>query len=206
MNKNIELFGLFFKLGLITFGGGYAMIPQIKESIVEKKGWITEDDMLEMIAIAESTPGPVAINMATYIGYKQNKILGSICATLGVVLPSLIIIYLISLFLEQFMANKYVQYAFIGINAAVAFLIIKAGLNMIKKMPKKVIPIAVCSVVFILVLLFKFMQISFSSIYFIIIGGVLGIILYSVSQAKKMKNKVDDKNDEDNNLGGSDND
>ena len=191
MNKNIELFGLFFKLGLLTFGGGYAMIPQIKESIVEKKEWITEDDMLEIIAIAESTPGPIAINMATYIGYKQNKILGSICATLGVVLPSLIIIYLISLVLEQFMANQYVQYAFIGINAAVAFLIIKAGLNMIKKLPIKVAPILMCSIVFILVLLFKFMQIGFSSIYFIIIGGVIGIMLYSFSimNAPEIKEK-----------------
>ena len=191
MNKNIELFGLFFKLGLLTFGGGYAMIPQIKESIVEKKEWITEDDMLEIIAIAESTPGPIAINMATYIGYKQNKILGSICATLGVVLPSLIIIYLISLVLEQFMANQYVQYAFIGINAAVAFLIIKAGLNMIKKLPIKVAPILLCSMVFILVLLFKFMQIGFSSIYFIIIGGVIGIMLYSFSimNAPEIKEK-----------------
>ena len=191
MNKNIELFGLFFKLGLLTFGGGYAMIPQIKESIVEKKEWITEDDMLEIIAIAESTPGPIAINMATYIGYKQNKILGSICATLGVVLPSLIIIYLISLVLEQFMANQYVQYAFIGINAAVAFLIIKAGVNMIKKLPIKVAPILLCSMVFILVLLFKFMQIGFSSIYFIIIGGVIGIMLYSFSimNAPEIKEK-----------------
>ena len=95
MKKLLELFGVFFKLGLFTFGGGYAMIPQIKEIVVEKKKWLNEDEMLEILAIAESTPGPIAINMATYIGYKQKKILGSVFSTLGVVLPSLIIVYII---------------------------------------------------------------------------------------------------------------
>ena len=88
LKKNLELFLIFFKIGLFTFGGGYAMIPQIKEVVIEKKKWMTDDEMLDIIAIAESTPGPIAINSATYIGYKQNKILGSIFATLGVVLPS----------------------------------------------------------------------------------------------------------------------
>ena len=105
------------------------MIPQITEIVVEKKKWMTEDDMLELLAIAESTPGPIAINMATYIGYKQKGILGSVIATIGVVLPSLIIIYLIFLILEQYMQNKYVQYAFTGIKVGVAFLILKSGIN-----------------------------------------------------------------------------
>ena len=108
MKVILELFYIFFKLGLFTFGGGYAMIPQIKEIVVEKKKWITEDDMLEILAIAESTPGPIAINMATYIGYLKGKVLGSIAATIGVVLPSLIIIFIISLFFDAFIANKYV--------------------------------------------------------------------------------------------------
>ena len=86
----LNLFWIFFKLGLLTFGGGYAMIPQIKEIVVEKKKWLNEDEMLELIAIAESTPGPIAINTATYIGYKRKGILGSVLATVGVVLPSLI--------------------------------------------------------------------------------------------------------------------
>ena len=98
MKKNLELFGVFFKIGLFTFGGGYAMIPQIKEVVIEKKKWMTEEEILDVIAIAESTPGPIAINSATYIGYKQNKIIGSIFATLGVVLPSFLIIFIISLF------------------------------------------------------------------------------------------------------------
>ena len=175
-----ELFSTFFKLGLFTFGGGYAMIPQIREIIVLKKKWMTEDEMLEIIAIAESTPGPIAINMATYIGYKQKKFLGSLFATLGVVLPSLIIIYIISLFLDAFMANIYVMYAFIGIKCAVAFLILKAGINMIHKMKKNLFSLISLSLVIILMILFELFSISFSSIYFIIIGGILGIFIFSL--------------------------
>ena len=95
MKKYLELFLTFFKLGLFTFGGGYAMIPSLKEIVVEKKKWLSEEEMLEILAISESTPGPIAINMATFIGYRQKKVLGSVLSTLGVVLPSLIIIYII---------------------------------------------------------------------------------------------------------------
>ena len=140
LKRIFQLFIVFFKIGAFTFGGGYAMIPQIKEVIVEKNKWLTEDEMLEIIAIAESTPGPIAVNMATYIGYLRKRSLGSFFATLGVVLPSFIIILLISLVYEQFANNKYVQYAFVGIKAAVAFLIIKAGINMVVKMKKKLLP------------------------------------------------------------------
>ena len=125
MKHLFELFIMFFKIGLFTFGGGYAMISQIKEIIVEKKKWITEEELLEIITIAESTPGPIAINMATYIGYKRKKVLGSLFSTLGVVLPSFIIIFIISLFIEEFMSFKIVKYAFVGINVGVSFLIIK---------------------------------------------------------------------------------
>lgn len=181
----LNLFWIFFKLGLLTFGGGYAMIPQIKEIVVEKKKWLTEDEMLEILAIAESTPGPIAINMATYIGFKQKKILGSALATLGVVLPSLIIIYLIFLILEQYMQNEYVLYAFSGIKVGVAFLILKAGINLIKKMPKKWFQIAVLTVVFSLMIIFELLAINFSSIYLIIIGGVLSIIIFAISGRKR---------------------
>ena len=133
MKKYLELFLTFFKLGLFTFGGGYAMIPSLKEIVVEKKKWLSEEEMLEILAISESTPGPIAINMATFIGYRQKKVLGSVLSTLGVVLPSLIIIYIISLFFDAFLANEYVASAFIGIKACVAFLITKAGLDMLIK-------------------------------------------------------------------------
>ncbi|MBR2891276.1 MAG: chromate transporter [Bacilli bacterium] len=180
----LDLFITFFKLGLFTFGGGYAMISNIKEIIVEKKQWITEDELIEMITIAESTPGPIAINMATYVGYHKAKILGSILSTLGVVLPSFIIIFIISLFLEQFMTIKYVQYAFYGINACVSFLICRTGFNLVKKIEKKKLPIITFIIVFTLLMLFEILSISFSSILFIIFGGLLGIIYYGVITGK----------------------
>ncbi len=175
----LKLFLTFFKIGLFTFGGGYAMIAQIKEQVVDKFNWLTDDELLEIIAIAESTPGPIAINMATFVGYKKKGFLGSVFATLGVILPSMIIIFIISLFLDKFMTNKYVANAFFGIKCAVAFLIIKAGMNMFKKVPKKTIPLTVFSVVFFAIILFNIFNISFSSIIFILIGGMLGIVLYS---------------------------
>jgi len=117
----LKLFFVFFKLGLFTFGGGYAMIPMLTEIVVDKEEWLTKDEMLEIIAIAESTPGPIAINMATYVGYKKNKFLGSFLATLGVVIPSLIIIFVISLFFSKMIDNKYIQFVFEGIKCCVAF-------------------------------------------------------------------------------------
>lgn len=185
MKKNLDLFWTFFKLGLFTFGGGYAMIPQIKEIVVEKKKWATLDDVLDIIAIAESTPGPIAINMATYIGYKQGKFWGSVCSTLGVVLPSLIIIFIISLFFEQFLSLVYVQYAFVGIKCAVAFLIIKAGIEMFIKMKKNVLNLVLFFVVLSILIVFELTSTSFSSIYLILIGGTIGIIVNALIHRKK---------------------
>ena len=175
----------FFKLGLFTFGGGYAMIPQLKDIVITKYHWISDDELLDVIAVAESTPGPIAINLATYIGYKKNKILGSIFATLGVVIPSLVIIFIISLFFKQFMALKYVKYAFVGIKCAVAILIIKAAINMLKSTTKNIFSISCFIVVFVLMILFELFNINFSSIYFIIIGGILGIVIYSLIERRK---------------------
>lgn len=189
MKKLLKLFFTFFKIGLFTFGGGYAMIAQIKEVIVEKNKWLEEDELLEIIAISESTPGPIAINMATYIGYKQKKILGSIFSTLGVVLPSLIIIFVISLFLDEFMKNEFVKYAFIGIKACVAFLIIKAGIDMLIKMKRNVFSFIAFIVVLVLMIVFELLSFSFSSIYFILLGGILGIIFYAICSRKKEENE-----------------
>lgn len=175
-----ELFLTFFKIGLFTFGGGYAMIAQIKESIVENKKWLTEDELLQIVAVAESTPGPIAINMATYVGYKRKGIVGSAMATLGVVLPSVIIIFIISLFLEEFMKNKYVAYAFVGIKCAVAFLIAKAGYEMFKKIEKKPLPLITFALIFIASIILELLSKSISSIIFIIAGGIIGIVTYSL--------------------------
>ena len=127
------------KIGVVTFGGGYAMIPIIEHEITEKKGWIAEDELLEVVAISETTPGPIAICAATFIGYRVAGILGAFAATLGVVLPSFVIIYLISLFLRKFEQLEVIKYAFFGIRAAVLALLIKAVVSMFKKSPKNII-------------------------------------------------------------------
>ena len=131
-----KLFAAFFRIGAFTFGGGYAMIPLIQKEAVEKNGWVTDDDILEIIAIAESTPGPIAINSATFVGYRTAGVLGSVAATLGVVLPSFVIIYAISFVLRQFQELKAVQYAFQGIRAGVLALLCKALWGMYKKNEK----------------------------------------------------------------------
>lgn len=135
-NRVIQLFLSFLKIGAFTFGGGYAMIPLIQREVTEKKKWITDDDILEIVAISESTPGPIAINAATFVGYRVAGKKGAAAATIGVVLPSFVIISLISLILEAFKTNAYVQYAFYGIRAGVLALVIKALISMYKKCPK----------------------------------------------------------------------
>ena len=172
----LSLFLTFLKIGLFTFGGGYAMISNIREVVVEKKKWLDEDGLLEVIAIAESTPGPIAINLATYVGYKRRGFLGSLAATVGVVLPSLIVIYCISLFLDAFMANKYVAHAFVGIKCAVAFLILSAGADMLRKMKKTPLNIISFCAVFALMLALGLTGASFSSVLLILAGGAVGVI------------------------------
>ena len=131
-----KVFATFFKIGAFTFGGGYAMIPLIQREAVDKHGWVTEDDILDIIAIAESTPGPIAINSATFVGYRACGVLGSVAATLGVVLPSFVLIFAISFVLRQFQEIKAVQYAFQGIRAGVLALLCKALWGMYKKNKK----------------------------------------------------------------------
>lgn len=131
-----ELFAVFFRIGAFTFGGGYAMIPLIQKEVVDNKKWITDGDILEIVAIAESTPGPIAINAATFVGYKVAGFFGAMCATLGVVLPSFVIIAAIAGVLDRFEDAEVVQYAFNGVRAGVLALIIKALISMYKQCPK----------------------------------------------------------------------
>ena len=195
----ISLFLTMFKIGLFTFGGGYAMIAIIERELVEKKGWIPHEEFLDLIGIAESTPGPIAVNSATYIGYKICGVWGSVFATLGVVLPSFIIIFAISLFFDAFLKIKWVGYAFKGIQACVCFLIFNAGIKMfkhLKRTPFNVIMTVLTLTAFLAVSLFAW---NFSSVYFVLIGGVVGIVTYLICGIKKDKNKnnsVDDKEGE----------
>ena len=134
--KYLDLFLTFLKIGAFTFGGGYAMIPLIQRETVDNHGWITNEDVLEIVAIAESTPGPVAINSATFVGHKIGGFFGAASATAGVILPSFVIIYVISFVLRQFEELKAVQYAFDGIRAGVLALIIQALVSMYRQYPK----------------------------------------------------------------------
>lgn len=138
MNIYIQLFLTFLKIGAFTFGGGYAMIPLISRETVEHHKWIEDKDILDIVAIAESTPGPIAVNSATFVGYRVGGVFGAVCATLGVVIPSFVIIYLISFVLRQFQDLKAVQYAFSGIRAGVLALLIKALFSMYKQSKKDI--------------------------------------------------------------------
>ena len=166
-----RLFVIFFKIGAFTFGGGYAMIPLIQRETVENHHLIDESDILDIVAIAESTPGPIAINSATFIGYQAAGVLGSLAATLGVVLPSFVFILLISFFLRQFMEYRLVRYAFTGIRAGVMALILKAFVSMYKQCPKGVVAYGVAALAFGLSL---FTDISV--LYIIIGAAVVGLL------------------------------
>ena len=183
------LFLSFFKIGLVTFGGGYAMIAIIERDLVEKKKWITHEEFLDVIAIAESTPGPLAINSATYIGYKIAGVLGSAFATLGVVLPSFIIIFVISLFFDKFMSFTYVQYAFRGIQACVAFLILSAGIKMLKHVKKTPLNVILICLTAGCLIAFSLFAIKFSSVFYIFIGAFVGFVAYIISFAKEKSAK-----------------
>ncbi len=172
----LKLFLCYIKIGLFTFGGGYAMIALIENEYVRKRRWITNEEFYEIIAIAESTPGPIAINSATFIGYKLVGFWGALVAVVAVCIPSVAIIYIISLFYDEFMAFTPVQYAFEGIKVGIAILIISAGVGMMKKKRKDVFDWCVFLPAFLLVTLFDIFNIDFSSIYLILIGIAIGII------------------------------
>ena len=181
----LELFLIFAKIGLFTFGGGYAMISLIENNCVEKKKWITHDEMMNITVIAESTPGPIAINCATYVGYKKAGIIGAIISTLGIVLPSFAVIYLISMFLDNFLEITLIANAFKGIKIAVGFLILDAAITMIKKMPKKILPktFMVCS--FVTMLIINIFSLDFSSIVLMLIAGVISLVIFMVKGTPK---------------------
>ena len=183
----LEMFLTLFKIGLFTFGGGYAMLALLESELVEKKGWLEKEEFLDMVAIAESTPGPIAINSATYIGYKRAKVIGSAAATLGVCLPSFIIIFIISLFLDKFLEFTLVNYAFRGIQACVVYLILSAGFKMLKGLKKDAVSIAILCTVLVALILLSIFAVDFSTIIFILISGVVGLAVYfiRISRARK---------------------
>ncbi len=188
MKKTKEYLSLFLtmlKIGLFTFGGGYAMIALLENEFVAKKKWIEKDEFLDVAAIAESTPGPIAINAATYIGFKNAGIVGSIIATLGICIPSFVIIYAISLFFDAFLSLTLVAYAFKGIQICVVYLILSAGLKMLKQMKKTAFNIIIISITLICMVVLSLFAVKFSTIFYILISGAFGVVVYFLGKLKK---------------------
>ncbi len=186
----LELFGVFFRIGAFTFGGGYAMIPLLQREVAQKRAWITDDDMLEIIAIAESTPGPIAINAATFIGLRKGGVLGSFVATLGMVIPSFAVILLLSYVIKEVEHIKPVQYAFEGIRVGVLALVFKAMLNMYKQCPKNLFSYIVAAAAFVLV---AFVGVKVLPV--IILSASAGLI-YGIIKNKNNKSLQETKKEE----------
>lgn len=184
----MDIFLIFLKIGAFTFGGGYAMIALLEDEFVDKRSWLNESEFLDMTAIAESTPGPVAINAATYLGYKLAGFKGALAASLAVCIPSFAIIYVISFFYERFRQITWVASAFKGIQACVVYLILSAGLRMFIKMKKNVFNVSIFAVVSVSFIFVSLFGISFSSIYYILICGVVGVVLGTLHN---MRNRED---------------
>lgn len=186
MNILLELFLTFFKIGLFTFGGGYAMISVIEDICVEKKQWISHDDMMNVTVIAESTPGPIAINLSTFVGYKKKGLIGAVVSMIGIILPSLIIIYLISLFLDNFLEITVVANAFKGIKLAVGILIVDAAVKMIKKMKNKTaLPISFLTGAALAMMAINIFALKFSSIALMLICACISLAVFLVRENKR---------------------
>ena len=185
-----DLFIVFFKIGLFTFGGGYAMLALIEDICVEKKKWITHEEMMDITVIAESTPGPIAINLATYVGYKLRKIPGALIATIGMIIPSFFIVFLISQFLDRFLEIKWVSNAFQGIKIAVAILIIDAAAKMIRKMKKKPFQITIMIAALISMLVINIIALHVSSLVIMLAGAAAGLIFYAVHNQRGKEQAV----------------
>ncbi len=179
MKKLWQIFASFFRIGAFTFGGGYAMIPLIQHEAVEKRKWVTDEDILDIVAIAESTPGPIAINSATFVGYRAAGVVGSVCATLGVVIPSFVVILALSFVLAQFQDVQAVKYAFNGIRVGVLALLIKALWSMYKKSPKGWVAYVVMGASLLLTAVFSV------NVIFVIIGcAVFGIVTSRIMERR----------------------
>lgn len=181
------LFFTFFKIGLFTFGGGYAIIALLEEEFIQRRKWLDKDEFLDMTAIAESTPGPVAINSATYLGYKLAKVPGAATATVAVCLPSFLIIYAISLFFEQFTQLTVIANAFKGIQVCVIYLIFSAGVRMLKALDKSPFATGLLAAVMLVMVGLSLAGVSVSSILLILLSGAAGVAAWLIGRRKEGK-------------------
>ncbi|MBR7071092.1 MAG: chromate transporter [Clostridia bacterium] len=185
----LNLFLTMLKIGAFTFGGGYAMIALLQNEFVEKKKWLDEQEFLDLVAIAESTPGPIAINSSTYIGYRVAGFWGSFFATVAICIPSFIIIFLISLFFDRFLSFSFVANAFRGIQVCVVYLIFSAGLKMLKGIKKDAFSTVILILTMLCMIVFSLFSVKFSSIFYILISGAVGLFFSLVRKANEEENK-----------------
>lgn len=190
--KSLYLMLKMMKIGMFTFGGGYAMISLLHSEFVEQKNYLSHEEFMDLVAVAESTPGPIAINMSTYVGYKRAGFLGALFSTIGMCVPSFIIIFLISLFFDRFLEITWVYSAFRGIQVCVIFLILSAGFKMLKQLKGSLINIIILTLTIFFMVLFSFTGVSFSAIFYILISGIVGLVIFMIEFIKK-KNGEDKK-------------
>ncbi len=176
----IDLFFTFARIGLFTFGGGYAMLSLIGNTCVDEKKWITHDEMMNITVIAESTPGPIAINCATYVGFKQKKLAGAVVATLGMIFPSFVIMYVISRFLDGFLEITWVAHAFRGIKIAVGILIVDAAVKMLKKMKKSAFGMCMVIASLIAMMIISVLKLNISSMLLMLLAAFIGITFFVI--------------------------
>lgn len=179
------LFFTFLKIGAFTFGGGYAMLALLEREFLDRRSWLTKDEFLDMTAIAESTPGPMAINSATYIGYHLAGLPGAALTTLAVCIPSFVIIYLISLFFDRFLSLRLVACAFQGIQVCVVYLIGSAGWKMLKGLKRTWLNTVLVAAVSIGLVLCALFAVSFSSIWCILLCGAIGVAVWLIRRLWK---------------------
>ncbi len=181
----MQLFFTMLKIGAFTFGGGLAMLSLLENEFVTKRGWMKKEEFIDMVAISESTPGPIAINSATYIGYRVGGFFGSLLATLGVVIPSFFLIFIISLFFDTLMSITVIAYAFRGVQVCVIYLIFTAGASLFKQLRKTPLNMILLVAVITAMILLSVFAVNFSAIYYILIGGFLGLFVYLVGLIKR---------------------
>lgn len=180
MNELLELYAAFFRIGGLTFGGGLTMLPMLKHELVEKKHWVTDDELIDYYAIGQCTPGIIAVNTATFVGYKKKGVIGGIFATLGMISPSLIIVSIIAMFLKQFMEYPVVTHAVGGIKVIVCALMLNTILTMARKTIKNITGGIVSIVAFLLA-----MFTPVPTVLIVIVAGIFGILLYKLGRFKE---------------------
>ena len=193
MKKYVALFWAMLKIGLFTFGGGYAMIALIESELVSKRKWLERNEFLDLIAIAESTPGPIAINAATYIGYRRLGFWGALVATVAICIPSFVILYTISLFFDAFLSFALIANAFRGIQICVVWLILSAGIKMLKQSKMTVFHSIILCGVMLGMLTCTLFSVNFSTIFYILISGGAGLLFYLLRLLKKKELRKEDK-------------